>query len=38
MGFLTRPVTGYRAHDDAGHDEHGDDDESSLYHSSVPFT
>ena len=21
MGFLTRPVTGYDAHDDAGHDQ-----------------
>jgi len=38
MGFLTRPVTAHHAHDNAGYDEHGDDHESSLDHSSVPFT
>ena len=38
MGFLARPVTTHHAHDNAGYDEHGDDRESSLDHSSVPFT
>ena len=38
MGFLSRPVTAHHAHDNAGYDEHGDDHESSLDHSSVPFT
>ena len=37
MGFLTRPVTGYGAHDDAGAHEHGDDHESSVHASMVPL-
>jgi len=37
MGFLTRPVTGYETHDDAGTDQHADDYESSLHHINVPF-
>ena len=31
VGFLTRPVTGYGAHDDAGTDEHGRDDQCNLH-------
>ena len=37
MGSLTRPVTGYRAQDDAGDDEYTDDYEGSLHHIKVPF-
>ena len=36
MGFLARPVTGYEAHHDSGHDKYADDDEGSLHHASVP--
>ena len=36
MGFLPRPVTGYEAHHDSGHDKYADDDEGSLHHASVP--
>jgi len=38
MGSLARPVTADHTHHDTGHDEYGDDHESSLDHSSVPFT
>ena len=36
-GSLTRPVRGYKSHDDAGHCEEGNDDEGSLHHISVPL-
>ena len=36
MGFLTRPVTGYGAHDHTGDHEYTDDYEGSLHHASVP--
>jgi len=36
MGSLTRPVTGYGAHDDARDHEHTDDYEGSLHHATVP--
>ena len=38
MGSLACPVTADHTHHDTGYDEYGDDHESSLYHSSVPFT
>ena len=37
MGFLTRPVTGYRAQDDAGDDEYGKYYKGSFHHIKVPF-
>ena len=37
MGFLTRPVTGNYAHDDAGNSEHSNDYQGSLHHASVPL-
>ncbi len=36
VGFLTRPVAGYEAHYDRGHDEHSNDPEDDFYHISVP--
>ena len=38
MGSLTRPVTGYGAHDDAGYDEYGNDYQCCLHHMRVPLT
>ena len=37
MGSLTRPVTGYGAHDHTGDHEYSNDYEGSLHHASVPF-
>ena len=37
MGFLARPVTADHTCHHAGHDEYADDDEGSLYHTSVPL-
>ena len=37
VGFLTRPVTGYGAQDDARDHEYTDDDEGSLHHMRVPL-
>jgi hypothetical protein len=36
MGFLTRPVTGYGAHDHTGHDGYAQYYEDRLHHASVP--
>ena len=37
MGFLTRPVTGYGAHDHTGHDEYAQYYEDRLHHMRVPL-
>ena len=37
VGFLTRPVTGYGAHDHTRDHEYTDDYEGSLHHMRVPL-
>ena len=37
MGSLTRPVTADQTHHHTGYDEHRNDHEGSLHHTSVPL-